>query len=651
MSSSNSQDNTSWPTITVEGPIGVEIQIIDGQYQLRTRGTERIDIRLPQGVYLVKWLLPGRPLERVVRLLPLEVPLHVPFPEPAAPPTIASANAALSRGRRRQPSQEQYDSDIVVIGRTDREDSSGKISPGLRLFNRDEVAMSSDGGAVDADFEEHGGIGNTMLRTYHVPSGNYRLRYDASSGLTLDQTVVAIAQRSTFVLLRQETAETLVAAGERYERRSYTGVCADRTIVVTTPRSHPLKMPLDTVRMAEILLQALTRGGDPLDAHMLTRLDSPETDPLLRLYAAALILNQVESRRSPALDEVYPERSPNGDPLSVQQFETRWRDRAKRLVDGVKPIDCAPDLFALRWELDGNTSGTLTAPPILVSAWEFAARHSARAADSVPDTPSFRGASRGRVSAGPWLAWRTGAAKEAADEEAASEAASDVGDAIDQLSSTLALVASNADNTDTTLLDSLSSASRGIINAALNLNIATGTGHDPETLAKFAGALLTPNALLKERFQAASRELEGIVAQTPTTDELLNSRSDPPALRLPVIHFDDPQKERFGGKADTDGFSLSASFSDTGDRNWIEIHLVVTAKSEVTLDNDAIAEFFLHDTFRRSRRSAKFANGVAALTIRAFGGFTVGAWIPSHQVQLELDLAELSYAPRAIKEW
>jgi hypothetical protein len=39
------------------------------------------------------------------------------------------------------------------------------------------------------------------------------------------------------------------------------------------------------------------------------------------------------------------------------------------------------------------------------------------------------------------------------------------------------------------------------------------------------------------------------------------------------------------------------------------------------------------------------------LRLRAFGGFTVGVWIPSQQVQLELDLAELSDAPRVIKEW
>lgn len=639
--------------MTVEGPAGVEIQIIDGRYQLQARGTERVEKALPQGVYMVKWLVPGRPQERVVRLLLLEEPLRVPFPQLAPPPAIASANAALSRDRM-QPSEDQYDSDIIVVERVDQERGSSRITRGLRLFNRDEVAMRSDGSAVDATQEESIGVGDSMLRTYHVPSGNYRLRYGASSGLTLDQTVVAIAQRRTYVLLRQETAETLVAAGERYERKSYAGVRPDRTIMVTSPRSGPLAMPLDTVRMADILLRALAGGGDPLDTHMLKRLDDPDTDPLLRQYAATLILNQLERRRSPALDERYPEQSPNSDPLLVPQFESRWRDHAKRLVDGVVPADCAPDLFALRWQLDGDASGTLTAPPMLVSAWEFATRHSARAVDSVPDTPSFRGAARGRVAAGAWLAWRASGAKEAVIEEAAPTEVLGIGAAIDELSSALARVAGSANQMDTTLLDSLSSASRGVVNVAANLNITSGTGLDAETLAKFAGALLTPNALLKEKLQTASRELESVFAQVSATGEVLRSSSgsnDPPALSLPVLQFDDPQKGRFGGAAEADGFSLSASFSDTGDPNWVGIHLAVAAKPGLVLADDAIAEFFLHDTFRPSRVSATFANGTAALSLRAFGGFTVGAWIPSHQVQLELDLAELSSAPRAIKEW
>lgn len=638
--------------MTVDGPAGVEIQIIDGRYQLLARGTERLEITLAQGVYMVKWLVPGRPQEKVVRLLPFAETLHVPFPELAPPPAIASANAALGRNRM-QPSQDQYDSDIVVIERMDQEGESSKISRGLRLFNSDEIAMRSDGSAIDAAQEESLGIGGSLLRTYHVPSGNYRLRYDASSGLTLDQTVVAIAQRRTFVLLRHQTAETLVAVGGRYERRPYSGVYPERTIVVTASRSGPLAVPLDAVRMAETLLRALSRGGDPLDAHMLTRLGDPNTDPLLRLYAATLILSQLERRCSPALDDPYPAQLPDAGPSSVQEFEVRWRNHAKLLVDGVTPTDCAPDLFALRWQLEGDPSGMLTAPPMLVSAWEFAARHSARAIESVPDTPSFRGATRGRVGAGAWLAWRTGTAKEAVIDEVGAAEMPDIGGAFDQLSSTLTRVTDIADKVDTTLLDSLSPASRGVVNATRNLDIASGTGLDPTTLARFAGALLTPNALLKEKLRTASRELEGISTQTPVTGEVFESLSGPrdaPALGLPVLQFDDPQKGRFGGKAEAGGFLLSASFSDTG-QNWIWISLVVTAQPGVVLANDAIAQFFLHDTFRPPRLSVSFANSAASLTLRAVGGFTVGVWIPSHEVQLELDLAELSGAPRVIKEW
>jgi hypothetical protein len=132
--------------------------------------------------------------------------------------------------------------------------------------------------------------------------------------------------------------------------------------------------------------------------------------------------------------------------------------------------------------------------------------------------------------------------------------------------------------------------------------------------------------------------------------ESLSGPRDPPVLRLPILQFDDPQKGRFGGQAEAGGFLLSASFSDTG-QNWIWINLVVTAQLGVVLDNDAIADFFLHDTFRPPRLSLSFASSVAALTLRAVGGFTVGVWIPSHHVQLELDLAELSDAPRVIKEW
>src|SRR5712671_7945613 len=44
------------PLMIVDGPPGVEIQIIDGNYHVQARGTEQVKQRLPEGVYIVKWI-------------------------------------------------------------------------------------------------------------------------------------------------------------------------------------------------------------------------------------------------------------------------------------------------------------------------------------------------------------------------------------------------------------------------------------------------------------------------------------------------------------------------------------------------------------------------------------------------------------------
>jgi len=46
---------------------------------------------------------------------------------------------------------------------------------------------------------------------------------------------------------------------------------------------------------------------------------------------------------------------------------------------------------------------------------------------------------------------------------------------------------------------------------------------------------------------------------------------------------------------------------------------------------------------------AKFNDGHAELKVTAWGGFTVGLWLPIQQVELELDLAEVPGAPQNIR--
>jgi hypothetical protein len=286
---------------------------------------------------------------------------------------------------------------------------------------------------------------------------------------------------------------------------------------------------------------------------------------------------------------------------------------------------------------------------MLAISWECAARHSTGTESAVPDTASFRGASLGRVAAGPWLAWRPSAAKETSlIDDSPKDAAKSLDDALSEFTSGLA----SALPPDTDLkavhdtLNQLSLSTRGLISAARELNFAPNQPGSAAT--NLAGTLLTPAGQLRDRLQQATQELAA--AKASPAPGSLPSSAEPPALRRPITHFDDPQKGRFGGQPERNGFKLTASFAGTSDPKWVQINLLVTAQPGPA-QTASEAEFFLHDTFRRERIKAEFDQGKAHLPLRAFGGFTVGVWIASHGVELELDLAELPDAPTIVKEW
>ena len=107
---------------------------------------------------------------------------------------------------------------------------------------------------------------------------------------------------------------------------------------------------------------------------------------------------------------------------------------------------------------------------------------------------------------------------------------------------------------------------------------------------------------------------------------------------------------RFGGLASRNGYTLSASFTEVERSDWVRVELAVTADASQTPNYTDPVEFFLHPTFNPSRMQATFRGHSASLSVKAWGGFTVGAWLPKSQTELECDLAELLDAPRIIRE-
>jgi hypothetical protein len=124
----------------------------------------------------------------------------------------------------------------------------------------------------------------------------------------------------------------------------------------------------------------------------------------------------------------------------------------------------------------------------------------------------------------------------------------------------------------------------------------------------------------------------------------------PPALLNPIYDTEDPNRGRFGGSARSGGFETSATFRQSY-ADWVEITCSVRCvEPNLQLIPGEKVSLFLHDTFRPDRVELELMSREAQYTFLAYGGFTIGIWIPRLNIQLELDLAALPDAPQAIRE-
>jgi len=109
------------------------------------------------------------------------------------------------------------------------------------------------------------------------------------------------------------------------------------------------------------------------------------------------------------------------------------------------------------------------------------------------------------------------------------------------------------------------------------------------------------------------------------------------------LDLSDPNRHRFGGKSERDGFALTAKVTEIS-KDLFEVRLKVTGP----LTGDV--EFHLHPTFTPMVRRVPSESGRADLHVEAWGAFTVGVVVLDPYTQLELDLADLTTAPPPFRE-
>ena len=82
--------------------------------------------------------------------------------------------------------------------------------------------------------------------------------------------------------------------------------------------------------------------------------------------------------------------------------------------------------------------------------------------------------------------------------------------------------------------------------------------------------------------------------------------------------------------------------------DWYRITLTVKALPRAPILRGAV-RFHLHDSFAEPVQRVVVRRGVATLSVVAYGAFTVGAEADEGKTRLELDLSDLSRAPKAFR--
>lgn len=658
---SNSDEAVEKATLIVEGDPGVEIRVLDGDFTLRARGTVELEASLSPALYMINWKVADAIQQEIVRLRPGQV-RRVSQKEPGllgkGAKDDAIRSAARSLGPLPQKNSARADIMILIEGAKGLSFSSETIS----LFHRDKIGdpVRSDGKAVREASE--GTHGEFAARVYHVRPDTYRLQYQSLQGEKLDQIVPAFAGRRTVITLRSGYAQMLVKNGGKLSPMKYDGVEPVSTTIFSVPQDQPPGTASDLARLTSILLRDLGARRTALGRTLLGDIISKQTDPLARIYAAAMIVQRIEGGLLPALDLEVPKTT-----AQQKQIDREWLGYALDLLNLKRGKGVPADVPVMKWrirELLGDRNQQkpeIATPPMLDCAWKWALMQSVSNPNNFPKSYSFRAAERGAIGYAPWLAWRNAAAKGGEIAEAPKTRGT--------LQSTMVKLAQEAKGLIDRHIDSSQAAAnektgffvdpfanftpeaRALTQAAIRTfsRSAASSNKTRELAKRFVAAAQLPASTLQSlAFQA----LEEVVQSFSSTDALSASSSSAepltkaPALSRLVTHLDDPQKDRFGGLAEAQGFRLSATFGKVRE-DWVDVTLAVVADTVV---GDAAVEFYLHDTFKPNCFIERFKEGRSELQVRAWGGFTCGVWIPSKKIELELDLAKIPSAPRLIQE-
>ncbi|BCI68736.1 pYEATS domain-containing protein [Acetobacter aceti] len=652
-------------TLSIDACAGVAFRILDAEGREVGRGTSHWSQSRAPGLYAVQWLSATDSHETLVRVN-TDATANAAYAPAIAELSEVGIAATLNKApeivHKLRPSGSKSDSSIAVVLVTGCDVNEADILRDLKLLNtQEEEIPGSDShlSGIDSQRRETG-------RSFTVRPGRYLLTYRAMTGETLQQTVPALRGRQTMIFIEAAKGDVLLAEGKGFARIERAGIDPTRSVMISLGGDETELRIRERLRLTRVLLRDLTTGSGSLTQDFLDILDQPETDPLLKLVALLAVVSHCEADTNPSLDEPWEKGK-------APQYQ-RWLSRADEWLCDLQAIKLPPDAAIARWQLDrlrygkwlDDGASTISIPPMYSCAWRWASARSAEQPRAIRRYAAIRAATRSRSPTEPWLSWKASAAK-----AQPSPARSCDAECIEALAQSVAeksrrLIGDASEPLVAADLIARAGPEAGMV--AMHANtISRSVSSQTSLSSDLASALSVPGRTLLRYLASTDQQLTQLLATGLVTSKF---GSDPqaaifefkdysdkayavrpadippaPGIARRIEDEDDPQKGRFGGLASRQSYTARAEFSETNSRSWTRINTFVEGPA---LDGDEVL-FYLHDSFPKNVRRERFRGGRASIAVTTWGGFTVGIWLPRQQIELELDLAQLPNAPKAIR--
>lgn len=637
MISSGSPGQGQTAELRIESPAGVEYRVFNGQSEECFHGSGDHRIPLSPGLYAIQWLSAGTQQETLLRVSDRNGPTLAAFPRPAGTTAVDLGGSSDSIAQQLTVTTPSLSPDTAMVSViTRRIVTSGDTEERLPTFeNLKLLDGSSREQKADPEPDEQIVLqSNEVARHFTVKPGDYVLSFRSVTGETLQQTVPALPGRRTLIFQEELRAKVFVAEGEVFRDQWRSGVDPSRTVIITVSGSEEDERIRERLRLADILLHDIATGSTSLDPKFIGLLDDPKTDPLLRLLGAIVAIRDLNAASKAKTREA-------AVPVSAKQA-LHWLSIDKGLF-------VAPDEIVARWQLNTlmddrrniRSRRNIGSPPMLEMSWRWALdiRQSESEPGTIAETPTTRAAASSAISAGVWLCWRASATK-AADTSIPSrlEMNARIQELVKTVTNLSLSALSDSQTVSRILTPEVRHGARKVLDTLLtrdNQQIYDSILAKSPTLSRFFEQMRISTA------PAASPADHDTPSQEPAPKQPEHA----PGLSRMILYADDPNKARFGGMPAREGFVLSATFSNTRQRGWTRIALTITGPGR---DGESL-RLYLHDSFPEPVLELTFLNQKASTTLLAWGGFTVGAWLPERRIELELDLAECDGAPEPIR--